>query len=216
MGTLAASVPINRALTTLLDDIAPAPNTHYSAAELLDYCNASIRLACLYKPDLYVIKDDAFALTAGARQSLGTTGHTFIRSPGNRQVDFDDMDHSMPRWTAATAGVTEIVIPDKDFPDTFWVYPPANNGATIPVVYGAAPPVLGSAAATLPLGDDVEPVIYFLILAHAYAKNYKLGDIVKMNNYLQQATNALGLKLRIQLQTSPQGAAMENRLEGNG
>lgn len=213
MGSIAISVPINRALKTLLDDIAPAPNTNYSAPELLDYANASIRLVCLYKPDVFVAAE-SFTLAAGARQTLGTRGHTFIRAPGFRQFDMDDLDHAIPGWTSQAQAATEGVIPDKDHPRDFWVYPPAAAAATIPIVYGATPPVLTATTDLIPIDDVYEPVIYMLILAHAYSKNYKLGDIVKMNNYLQQAANGLGLKLRIQLATSPLPAKQEQQSEG--
>lgn len=208
MGLILASTTINRAATALLDDAQAS----WLPAELLGYYNAGVRLVVLYKPDAGV-QVSPLAMVAGVRQ---TTDGTFIGVKSNaaglavRQVDMDDLDHLRPSWRTAAPGPARHWMADKRQPNVFWLYPPSVDGDMVEVVRVVTPqPILASEPN--PLDDAYEQIIYWLILAHAYAKNAKRGDVAKMSSYLNLATQGLGLKRQIQLEQSPMPTAQEQR-----
>ncbi len=214
MGAILASATINRAQLTLLDDVSlpgggEATWNSTDPDELLKFYNASVRLIVLYKPDTGIVVG-SFPLVAGARQQAeGTFIGAFSNAAGGQitQMDMDDADHLLPNWRQATPAATRHWMADRKEPEVFWVYPPAVAAAVIEASRVVTPaPIL--ATAPNPLNDAYEQVIYWLILAHAYAKNAKRGDMAKMNGYLQLAGQALGVKRQIQLQQSPSPVAV--------
>lgn len=218
MGLIIASETINRAQITLLDDAAlPSGGgvswNQYDPDELLKFYNASVRLVCLYKPDVYITSGDAI-LEAGARQVA--PGSTFIGIKSNSlgravtQVDMDDFDHCLRDWRAAPAGPTQHWMADRKQPNVYWVYPSAEAGAVVEGIF-VDTPAESVISTPNPLPDVYEQVLYWLILAHAYAKNAKRGDLTKTSSYLGLAAQALGLKRQIQLEQSPAPAAVEQR-----
>lgn len=218
MGAILASETINRAQITLLDDasLAGGGSSTWNSTdpdELLKFYNASVRLVCLYKPDVYVTTSDE-TLVAGARQNVA--GSVFIGVKSNAdgmavtQVDMDDFDHCRRNWRNDPAGATVHWMADRKQPNTYWVWPPAVAGDQVEIIVVDTPPEVAENDAN-PLPDVYEQVLYWLVLAHAYSKNAKRGDLSKSASYLTLSAQGLGLKGQIQLTQSPSAVAAEQR-----
>lgn len=216
MGAILASVTIQRVQTTLLDE-ASTPgglgvtwNLAANPGELLDYYNASVRLIGLHQPDT-ITRTQMLAQVGGARQ---TVAGTFVKATSNAAgraitpVDMDDMDHMLPDWRTTQAGPTQHYIADNKDSAVYWVYPPAVPGAMVEItrILSPAPVALGDAN---PIDDDYEPVIFWLVMAHAYAKNAKRGDTIKMSQYLTLARQGLGINDPGQIRLQPRPVAQE-------
>lgn len=223
MGSIAASATIGRAQIKLLDPGATPGgqgttwNTASQPGELLDDYNASVRLICAYKADVSVTTGNT-ALVAGPRQTV--PGHNFIGLKSNSagiaitQVDMDDLDHCRPSWRNDTAAPPVHWMADRKQPNVYWTYPPAVAADTAEAIFAAVPPPLTSLSQTNPLDDVYEEIIYWLVLAHAYSKRAKRGDLQKMGVYVNLASQALGLKAQMQLQQAPAPTALAQRGEG--
>ena len=207
MGTILCSRILNRAAKTLLDETG----ARWSAAELLDYLNAGLGAVSVNKPDAamldvpvsltlnesrQVIPDRGFQFFSAIR-NMGAAGNT----PGRaiREVTRLHMDQADPDWHTRSAATVECYIHDPLNPRVFWVYPRPSSTLFVQVQYAATPlPV--TAASTLPFDDGYENALHDWIVARAYAKNAKRGDLAKMNAYLTLFANALGLKSKPQFE----------------
>jgi len=186
--TIAASVPINRAASTLLD---PA-HVAWSAAELLDYLNAAQRAVVQLKADAYT-KIAAIPLVAGVDQVLPSDGLSVINLYRNtvskrvvKQVGFESMNSWATDWAAETPRADAYEwMADQRQPMRFQVYPPNDGTGSLTGVYGAMCPVLASSADNIGLPDSYEPALYNGILHFAYAKNSRRQDLQKSAAALQ-------------------------------
>lgn len=205
MGTITGNVIITRAQKTLLDETGVS----WSTAELLDYLVAGFRAIVATKPDAYIVHDPVFALAAGTLQTLPAGGVQILdvikNSAGGavRQIEKDWLDHSNPTWHAATAAPTLHYISDKRNPKHFHVFPPAVGGATVEAIYSSLPPAYTDPTTAIPLDDFYDGPLHNWIVAYAYAKNSKRGDLNKSNAYFTLFGNAIGMKTTVQMAFAP-------------
>lgn len=204
--SIAASVVINRAAKTLLDDT----NVLWGAAELLDYVNAGLSALVAAKPDLSVTTTN-FTLTSstpkqtipsGAIQLIDVIRNTSSPFTAIRQVERNHLNHIDPDWSNTTGAVVKHFVYDKRNPKIFYVYPTPSSGFQIEVVYASAPTRLTTAGDTLPVDDLYENALYFFVLALAYAKNAKRGDLNKAQGYFAAFANSIGVR-QVQYSFSP-------------
>ena len=217
---IAASVLLNRAAKTLLDETGVL----WSSAELLDYINAAISAVVTIKPDTYVLTSTFTLTNAQAKQTLPSGGLQLVEvtrnlSPGSsviRQVERNHLNHTDEDW-AATAGTPKHFMYDRRNPKNFYIYPqPASGTNTVELVYSAVPTRLTTAADLLPIDDIYENPLFFYVVAMAYAKNAKRGDNVKMNGYMSMFMTSMGIRKNVQDMfgpvtpiENPQGAGMK-------
>jgi len=188
MGTLAISVPIDRAATTLLD----AAKVGWTAPELLNYANAAMRSIVQLKGDAYT-KIGTITLVAGVDQVLPSDGLALINlyrnvasGKGVQQMGYDVMLATDMDFATRTRKVDVAEwISDQRQPQRFMVNPPNTGAGALTGVYSATPPVLTSASDLIPLPDSYEPAIYNGILHFAYAKNSREQDLQKSTAALQ-------------------------------
>lgn len=220
MGAILASTTIGRVQTTLLDNALTAGgvgvtwNTAAQPGELLDYYNASVRTIGMYVPSS-ITKTEPALLVAGARQvAAGTFVGVRSNSAGRAvtPIDMDDLDHMLPDWRNAAPAPAEHYTSDKRDASTFWVYPPSPEAQSVELSQIVVPDPVALTDPN-PLDDQLEPAIYWLILAYAYGKNTNRGDLAKSNAYLQRAGQALGLNDANEMRLQPM-AVMKEQADG--
>lgn len=208
MGTIAASVVLNRAAKTLYDET----NHQWTAAELLDYLNVGITSTIAVKPDWFT-KCELISLVAGTLQSIPAAGtqvldviHT-AAGAAIFQKDRNARDHGLRTWHAAsqTTDIMHWYYDDRD-PTRFFVDPPASNGAQVMCRYSATPTRLTSASDTIPLPDIAENALWQYVVGSALLKTTKRGDPAKGAAWMTMWANAIGARVQIQGMFKPEPA----------
>lgn len=209
MGTIACSVILNRAAKTLFDETG---DRRWPVSELLDYLNAGVLAVIVAKPDAGAVSIP-FELQAGSQQeipedfsqflglthNLGVSGST----PGRaiRPIERAELDNSNPGWHTASGSAVHHFVHDPRLPKVFWVFPRVTGWVELQGVQRPAP--VTDASYELPIDDLYEGAIYNWVMAHAYAKSTKSGDMVRSTGYMSLFASALGLKLQRQFAMAP-------------
>ncbi|HBG30702.1 MAG TPA: hypothetical protein DDW98_08755 [Gammaproteobacteria bacterium] len=200
MGTIVASVVLNRSAKTLYDET----NHQWTAAELLDYLNLGITATVSNKPDWFT-KCELITLVAGTLQSIPAAGTQVLdvihTEAGGAIYHYsrDKRDHGLRTWHAAsqTADILHWYSDDRD-PTRFFVDPPASNGAKVMCRYSATPTRLTSASDTIPLPDIAEQALWAYVVACAHLKSTKRGDPSRGNFWLTVWANSIGARAQVQ------------------
>jgi hypothetical protein len=210
--TLAASVVLDRAATTLLDQTGTA----WPVAELIDYLNAARRQAVHLKADSYTVLGD-IALVAGPDQVLPADGISVVSLYRNtngkravRQVGLDNIQATNPMWAANTpsAIVREYMIDTRD-PKRFMVSPPNDGTGSLTGVYSAAPTPIADPSEPILLPDTYDGALWAYVISMAYAKSSTTQDLPKHTAYMQMFMALLTGKTATLKQTMPDLKQME-------
>ena len=204
---------LDRVETTLLD----TGNTAWTRAELLDYLNAMIRLVCLIKVDANVVTEAVSITTSETKQTIPAAGYQFLRVVRNmgsggstignvvRKIEMNTLDRFDPTWQTATGSAVEHYMFDPRNPKQYWIYPRVTSTHFLEIEYAAIPDDVDEGDNdAIPIKDIYETPLYWGVLAHAFAKNAKRGDLQKHNYYVDLLTDALGSKQRVQAAFNPQ------------
>lgn len=186
-----AQALVDECRLTLID----AAKVTWSDAELLGYLNSGIAQACGTILDAYVKVTSAFALAAGARQTMPADALVLIDIPRSgtgamAQQALSELARVHPTWPADTAGDPVYFIYDRRSPLTFLVYPPAASAKTVELVYGAVPATI-TLPDTIPLSPWYDTPLWQYVLAKAWAKNSKHQDLEKSKAFMAAYTAAL-------------------------
>lgn len=208
MGTIACSVILNRAAKTLFDETG----VRWTPVELLDYLNAGIAAVIAAKPDAGSVSEP-FELDPGSRQEIPPEFSQFLGvvrnlggdglTPGKaiRQIERNELDHSNPDWHTATGSAVLHYTHDKRLPREFYVFPATSGFVELQGV--KRPAAVTDAAYELPIDDLYESPLHNWVVAYAYAKSSKSGDMNRASAYLTLFANALGLKSQMQFSFAP-------------
>jgi len=181
-----------------VEDVLQDTNVRWPRLELQNWINEAYLAVVLLRPDANS-KAGAFSCAAGTRQNVTTTFPTALRlldvtrnlSTGSakkviRFVARPVLDDQLPAWHAETETLNiQYYTFDARQPKEFFVYPPAQAGAEVEVVYTAAPgahalseadldPDTGSAE-TIKLDDTYMTPIIDWVLYRAYSKDAEYG-----------------------------------------
>lgn len=193
---------LNRVQTRLIDEAGD----YWARPELEEHLAASFNAIIIAKPDAHT-RNEAIRLAEGALQELPADGYSLMDvrrnmgpdgiTPGRviLEAEFKDLDRSDPMWMSAEqSDVVENYAHDSRDPRRFYVYPPMSFPPQyVDVVYSAAiSPRYTDPAQPIPLPDVYEDAIFYYVLAQAYGKNSKRGDLAKMSGYMQQMMTFLG------------------------
>lgn len=200
MGTIAASVILNRASQTLIDETGGT----WSPSEMLGHLNAGISATVSHKPDTSTLTEYV-TLVAGPVQYLPAAGTQFLDALANGEgkVVFvkprNDIDHSDPEWYSATptANFRHVMVDNRD-PRRFLVHPPATAGAELLCCYAVAPTRLTAPTDIFPLPDIYESALHAWVVGYALAKTSKRGDMARAQVWLSQWANSLGVHAQVQ------------------
>lgn len=208
MGTLLASVIIDRVRATLVD-----PNgVGWSDDELYDYLSAAESAVCNAKPDAYT-KLESVGLVAGPVQSLPDDAIQLFAvyyntSDGSviNQVGIDLLNRATPAWPGSVmADIVEEYMTDERRPSGFLVNPPNDGTGAVMAFYGAEPPAfaVGSPSQVIHVKDSHQTALWAYTCSLAYAKNTKRADVVKSNNMMAMFNQLLGLRAAGQKASAP-------------
>lgn len=207
MGTIACSRILDRAAKTLLDETG----VQWAPSELLDHLNSGINWIVTNKPDEGAV-NASFQLAANeTKQTIPAAGFQFLDVVRNMGANGStigraiyacrrtDLDHANADWHTVSAAAIQHFMHDTRDPRVFYVYPRPTSALYVQLVYAGVPATVGTAATTLPIADIYENPLHLWIVAHAYAKNSKRGDVSKWQAYLTMAANMIGAKTQVQI-----------------
>lgn len=215
MGTITGQQVTTRVQRTLLDETGVA----WTAPELLVFLAASFPAIVVMKPNANAT-NRRFLTQKGTLQNLGEEDVALIKvvrnvgadgiTPG-RGITYagngDDFTRSTPNWhTDPPSKVVINYIFDQADPKHWYCYPPMDFPPSyVDIVTGALPPRYtdDTLATPIPLPDEYEDAIVFYMLANAYAKNAKRGDMAKANFYMNQCRQFLGLEAQAETKFTP-------------
>lgn len=215
MAVTAQSI-IQRAVVTLHD----TTSIRWPVNELVRYLNDGQREVLIYRPDA-MNTTATMSLVAGTRQdlsagSLTPTPAKLVEVTRNmsssslkgavRLTNRTILDATTPGWHAITQSqnILHFMFDDRN-PKVFYVYPPAQTGAQVEVIYAGYPtdisePADGSLVAAV-TGNISLPDIYSnslvdYVLYRAYLKDSEFaGNAERANARYASFTSSLGAEL---------------------
>ncbi len=180
MGTILASQILGRAGIIIQD----TTGTRWPDAELLGWLNDGQREIVLLKPDTHA-QNESVVLVAGTKQSIPDEGLSLVdvirnmgttpgTTPGRavRLIRRKILDEQLPDWHTES-GSDEIMhysFDDRD-PKRYYVYPPANAGIYLELVYASAPADVAAVGAAITLDDIYSNALLDYVLYRAYQKD---------------------------------------------
>lgn len=124
-----------------------ADGTRWTNDELAGWMNEFYQDAVGLKPDVSTVNEEV-TLTAGTRQTIPADGlrlldvirNTSGKMTGISVTSRKSLDTVRRSWHSdpATSRIEQYVFDDLD-PKTFYVYPPAEAGATVEILYSTVP-----------------------------------------------------------------------------
>ncbi|WP_067097937.1 phage adaptor protein [Marinomonas atlantica] len=208
---------INRVKTTLQE--TTDSGTRWTNGELIEWVNESYQAIIQIKPEASTINMDV-ELKAGTKQTIPANGLRLIdvvrcvsESSSGAAVTVCDrrqLDTARRGWhrEPQTLDVEHFIFDEMD-PKTFYVYPPAQAGAQIELMYSALPDLHSSASNAIPndsirFDDTLAPVIVDYVLYRAYSKDADhTANLNRAQMHYQAFMQSLGQKTQIDRATSP-------------
>lgn len=176
-------------------------NVRWPASELLNWLNDARRELAVLRPDIYSVSATQ-SLATGAKQSLPTGGLRLMDVPRNTSgaaitvTHRGFLDQQNPTWHTSITPSTTIkhFMTDERDPSTYWVYPPAASGASVEIIYQAAPTDY-AAGATLSSYEELYGGAFVdYVCYRAFSKDSEYaGNAQRALAHYQQYTNALGI-----------------------
>lgn len=122
-----------------------------------------------------------------------------------RIADRQALDDADPDWHAADEAATENYVIDDRSPTTFYVYPPASNGAKVDILIGQIPPKVSATPDTLDLREEFgEAVINFMLYrCHTKDSEYAQGAVAAQ--HYQAFNDAIGTPAQVAQANSATG-----------
>lgn len=197
-----ASDIILRAAHLLFDE----SNVRWTKSELLRYISDGQRQIVLLRPDAGAVTATV-TLVAGTKQGIpASTGIRFLRAmrnmgsgggetPGRaiRECSRVALDNEQPDWHSDTpTNVIQHYIFDNIAPQVYYVYPPAQAGTKVEIVYSAVPPAVTTEGQTLALTDQYINALLDWVMYRCYAKDASYaGNMQRAQAHLEAFGNSL-------------------------
>ncbi|WP_299202573.1 DUF6682 family protein [uncultured Amphritea sp.] len=194
-----------------------AEGVRWSNDELLKWLNESYAAIVAIKPDAGA-KNEAIVLDTGTKQRIPASGLRLLDVVRNVagsmtpviQTSREQIDIAVPSWHTDTPSATidNYIFLDDD-PTGFYVYPPADTGAEIEIIYAAVPDKHDSIyeaakSDVIKVDDSYQPIMTDYILYRAFSKDADIqGSAGRANMHLQAFNSALGMKVNMSAATSP-------------
>ena len=204
----------------VLQEVTEA-GTRWTNEELIGWLNEAYQAVVQAKPDASSV-NDSVTLAAGTRQTIPSDGLRLIDVVRNTASSSDQLgilvttrralDTTRRSWHADTPSINieQFVFDDQD-PTHFYVYPPAQSGAKIELIYSAVPSPHSKTGGLnaiendpIKLNDSYAPVITDYILYRAYSKDAEhAANLNRAQMHLQSYMQALGSKSQNDQRISP-------------
>ena len=187
------------AASTLLQDLGPV--RRWPRTDLQDYLNKGYAAIVAVRPDANMVRREV-NLASGTKQRLNDPGSINLptatkllsvecnASPGSSRsisrIDRLVLDSQIPDWRSDTKSlVIEYFVYDPLDPCAFLVYPPADVGAMVEILYYAVPEphtlndaqlMAGGSSETIRIDDIYAPALLDYVLYRANSKDSEAGN----------------------------------------
>lgn len=195
--------------------------TRWKNEELLVWLNEAYQAVVQIKPDA-TAANESIDLVAGSKQTIPERGTRLIDCIRNTHpesageavmiVSRKQLDSTRRGWhrEPETKDIEHYIFDEMD-PKNFYVYPPAENGAQLEVVYSTVPdphPVTALTDDTvISLNDSYAPVIVDYIMYRAYSKDADHSEnLNRAMMHYQAFMESLGRKVQTDMGTNPNHA----------
>lgn len=207
---------VSEILSRLDDLMSDADRIRWTLAERLRWISDAGREIVLRRPaaravtqNLTLVAGTLQTTPEGTAQLLDVTRNIKAGSATGSAVriaDRQSIDDADPDWHGTRAGVTQNYMQDDRSPTTFYVYPPAVDGALVEVLLAVPPPAVDDAADTFDMrAEFIGPIVdWCLYRMHSKDSEYSQGAVA-MQHYSAFA-DAIG---------SPAAAAQQNSAKAN-
>lgn len=179
---------IDQVVQRAADLLHDSGHDRWTMANLVDWCNAGIQEALVFRPTAYTEKL-ALPLVEGAVQSLAAQHFQLMRplyttkaddTKGRTPalIDFVSLSMVDPSWMTSTADEeVEQVAPDPASAHTFYTYPPqpAGTSATLEAIVSTQPAYV-TPIDEFPLATVFEPAIIDFMLFRAYSMESEFAN----------------------------------------
>lgn len=198
-----------------------AAGTRWTNEELIGWLNEGYQAVVQIKPDASSI-NASLNLETGTRQQIPSDGLRLINVVRNTAPASDKLgilvttrralDTTRRSWHADDKSVNiEQFVFDEQDPTHFYVYPPADSGAEVEIIYSSVPEphdiTLGLdslKADKIKLNDSYAPVLTDYILYRAYSKDAEhAANLNRAQMHMQAYMGALGQKVEVSRMISP-------------
>lgn len=188
------AILVSELLDNVREVIQDGLAVRWSDAELIDYLNDAVRSAIMIKPDINPItevfvcvegyKQNWSSLTTELVQLLDVISNTTAGGGTETPITFvkrNVMDLELPTWRTAPLNTTiQHYMYDPRQRDVFYVYPPAQAGATIEVCYTGVPDLATDVTDEVPLIDIYAPALTNYVIWRAYTKDSDFAGNIQL------------------------------------
>ena len=201
---------VNDILKTVSFTLSDKANVTYPEPDLIAAINNGCRMVVIYRPDARS-KVATIPLVKGVKQTLPDDAlrllDTYYNENGYpiQMVNRKDVDRSLPNWVNMEPAdeVLELMY-DERVPDTFYVYPPVEDGVRINVAYSIMPEIIASKDDKFPLPEKYVPPVIEWTLYQMFSldtKNMQAQQQAMMHS--QQFYQMLQVKMQGDLMVAP-------------
>lgn len=176
--------------------------------ELIGWINDAAAEVVIRRPSAHAVTD-LVALKAGVLQHIPEGGIQILDIPATddgrpvRRVDRQLLDDQYPGWRRAKAARTKHYTYDERTATTFYVYPPAVDGAQVEMLYSSPPPQVASDTDSVELDRAyMSPLVSFL-LYRALAKDSEYANGTLAAAHYSAFNDALGAQNEVSAAVSP-------------
>lgn len=195
-----ATTTVNDVLTRVSVVLQDSTNVHWQTNELLSWINESYQHILLARPEANAITANV-NLALGTLQSIPSDGVAMVSIVRNvagnaiRYIERAILDDQIPNWHVLSPTLLiKHYVYDRNNPRQFYVYPPADTGAKVEMIYSSVPTPHIDTTGTVKLDDRYVPAIVDYVLYRAYQKDadYAANDQRSASAY-QTFLNSLGV-----------------------
>lgn len=209
-------IPVGEILRRFQTIMMDTKGVRWSIQEALDWMNDAAGEIVLRRPasravteqvmlvgGTYQIASDGAAQVLDVIRNIGASG-----KPGKaiRIADRQQIDDTEPDWHAKRPGPTRHYMVDERSPTSFYVYPPAQDGAIVEMLVSKPPPKVSDMGEILDLRPEFMSAIlnWMMYRAHTKDSEFSQGQVAAL--HYQAFTDAIG---------APAQAAQVNSATGN-
>ena len=185
-------------------------NVRWPESELLGWLNDGRRELAIARPDIYSTVSTQ-ALSAGAKQTLPSGALRLMDIPRNTSgaaitvTERGWLDQQNPSWHQMTpASTVKHFMLDERNQGNYWVYPPAASGASVEMIYQAAPVDYSTSSSLTAYEELYGGALVDYICYRAFSKDSEYaGNAQRALAHYTQFANALGVGQKVNLTNSP-------------